>query len=79
MKKYKAAVLGYYGFGNLGDELLLTACIEMFGRCGVSRESLVILSNNPAETSRNFGVDAVNRWSFRESVKAEEFFRIPAA
>ena len=70
MKKYKAAVLGYYGFGNLGDELLLTACIEMFGRCGVSRDSLVILSNNPAETSRNFGVDAVNRWSFREVVRA---------
>ena len=70
MKKYKAAILGYYGFGNLGDELLLTACLEMFGRCGVNRDSLVILSNNPAETSRNFGVDAVNRWSFRESVKA---------
>ena len=70
MKKYKAAILGYYGFGNLGDELLLSACIEMFSRCGVSRDSLVVLSNNPEETSRNFGVDAVNRWSFRDSVKA---------
>ncbi|MBQ7217311.1 MAG: polysaccharide pyruvyl transferase family protein [Synergistaceae bacterium] len=70
MKKYKAAILGYYGFGNLGDELLLSACLEMFSRCGVSRDSLVILSNTPEETSRNYGVDSVNRWSFRESVKA---------
>ena len=68
--KYKAAILGYYGFGNLGDELLLTACLDMFTRCGVSRDALVVLSNNPAETSRNFGVDAVNRWKFREVVKA---------
>ena len=69
-KKYKAAILGYYGFGNLGDELLLSACLEMFSRCGVERESLVVLSNNPEETSRKFGVDTVNRWSFREAVKA---------
>ena len=68
-KKYKAAILGYYGFGNLGDELLLSACLEMFSRCGIGRESLVVLSNKPEETSKNFGVDAVNRWSFREAVK----------
>ncbi len=70
MKKYKAAILGYYGFGNLGDELLLSACMEMFRRCGVGRESLVILSNSPEETSRNFGVASVNRWRFREVVRA---------
>lgn len=70
MKKYKAAILGYYGFGNLGDELLLTACIDMFTRCGLSRDSLVVLSNDPAQTSRNFGVDSVNRWKFREVVRA---------
>lgn len=70
MKKYKAAILGYYGFGNLGDELLLTACMEMFSRCGVSRDSLVILSNTPEDTSRKFGADSVNRWRFREVVRA---------
>ena len=68
--KYKAAILGYYGFGNLGDELLLTACLDMFTRCGVNRDSLVVLSNDPDETSRSFGVDAVNRWKFREVVRA---------
>ncbi len=67
--KYKAALLGYYGFGNLGDELLLTACLEMFARCGVGREGVIVLSNAPEETSRNFGVDSVNRWSLREVVR----------
>lgn len=68
--KYKAAILGYYGFGNLGDELLLTACLEMFGRCGVGREGVIVLSNAPEETSRVFGVVSVNRWSLREVVRA---------
>lgn len=70
MRKYKAAILGYYGFGNLGDELLLSACLEMLKRCGVARECIVVLSNAPAETSKNFGVDSVNRWKFREVVSA---------
>ncbi len=69
-KKYKAAILGYYGFGNLGDELLLSACLEMFKRCGVKNDSVVVLSNTPEETSRNFGVDAVNRWRLREVMRA---------
>ena len=68
--KYKAAILGYYGFGNLGDELLLTACLDMFTRCGVNRDSLVVLSNDPDETSRSFGVASVQRWKFREVAKA---------
>ena len=68
--KYKAAILGYYGFGNLGDELLLTACLEMFGRCGVGREGVIVLSNAPDETSRVFGVASVNRWRLREVVRA---------
>ncbi|MBQ7155114.1 MAG: polysaccharide pyruvyl transferase CsaB [Synergistaceae bacterium] len=65
MKKYKAAILGYYGFGNLGDELLLEACLEMFRRCGVKREEVVVLSNAPEEISG----PAVNRWKLREVVK----------
>lgn len=66
MKKYKAAVLGYYGFGNLGDELLLEACLAMFGRCGVKRDEVIVLTNAPEEISG----PAVNRWHYREVVKA---------
>ncbi len=70
MKRYRAALLGYYGFGNLGDELLLKACLEILYRCGVNRESIVVLSNSPMETSRSFNVDAVNRWRLREVFRA---------
>ena len=60
------ALLGYYGFGNLGDELLLQACIQKLGR----RDEIIVLSNNPEDTTKNFGVKAVNRWRYREVIKA---------
>ena len=69
-KKYKAALLGYYGFNNLGDELLLTACLESLTRGGLERERVIVLSNNPADTRENFCVDSVNRWSLREVIHA---------
>ena len=59
-------LLGYYGFGNLGDELLLQACIEKLGK----HNEIIVLSNNPEETRKNFGVEAVNRWRYREVIKA---------
>ena len=70
MRRYKAAILGYYGFGNLGDELLLQACINILGRHGISREEIIVLSNNPMETSNNFHVDSCNRWRIREVIHA---------
>ena len=64
MRRYKTAVLGYYGFGNLGDELLLSACLEMFRRCGVSREEVVVLTNSPDDEP------SVNRWRYGEVARA---------
>ena len=66
MRKYKAALLGYYGFNNLGDELLLLASINILLEAGVTREKIIVLSNNPDETTKNFGVDSINRWQYRE-------------
>ena len=66
MRRYSAALIGYYGFGNLGDELLLKACIDILTRLGISRSRIAVLSNDPENTAREFGVDSVNRWKLGE-------------
>lgn len=63
-------LLGYYGFGNLGDELLLRACIKILNERGIEKEKITVLSNNPEETRKNFNVKAVNRWKISEVIKA---------
>jgi polysaccharide pyruvyl transferase CsaB len=65
-RRYKAALAGYYGFGNLGDELLAEAAIASLLRCGVPRERLILLSADPEGARRSFGVDAANRWKFAQ-------------
>ena len=65
MRDYKFALLGYYGFGNLGDELLLEACLKILG----DREKTIVFSNNPEETSKNFNVKSVNRWKIFQIIK----------
>jgi len=51
---------GYYGFGNLGDEALLQVIVDRlrarWPACGVD-----VLSGDPAQTARAYGVDATPR------------------
>jgi polysaccharide pyruvyl transferase CsaB len=61
--RYRVALAGYYGFGNFGDELLAEASIEALLRCGLKHDQIVLLSNTPKESTRKFGIDAVDRWS----------------
>ncbi|MBQ9418966.1 MAG: polysaccharide pyruvyl transferase family protein, partial [Synergistaceae bacterium] len=61
------AVLGYYGFGNLGDELLLQACVNLLNANDIN--NITALSNDPAETQKNFNVNAINRWKIFEVSK----------
>ncbi|MBX5476536.1 MAG: polysaccharide pyruvyl transferase CsaB [Clostridia bacterium] len=56
----RVALLGYYGFGNAGDEALLRAVIGDL-RAACPGIELTVLSANPAATSRHFGVRAVHR------------------
>ncbi|GHS95119.1 polysaccharide pyruvyl transferase CsaB [Synergistales bacterium] len=70
MKRYRVAIAGYYGFGNLGDELLARASVEALERYGVEREHMVILSNDPENSRRAFGTEAVNRWSLIQVSRA---------
>ncbi len=62
-RRYRAVLCGYYGFGNLGDELLASSLAEAFGKAGVPREELAILSASPADSERSLSMRAVNRWS----------------
>ena len=45
-RRYRVALTGYYGFGNLGDELLAGASLEALERAGVGRGNVVMLSNS---------------------------------
>ena len=69
-KQFDVLLLGYYGFGNLGDELLCEAALSLLASCGVPRERAALLSANPCESEEKFGVRAFNRWSIREILRA---------
>lgn len=65
-RKYEVLLCGYYGFGNLGDELLALSLIRLLEESGVSAEKIALLSNCPETTSAMLGVDCYNRWSMPE-------------
>jgi len=56
----KILISGYYGFGNSGDDALLLSIIRDFDRKGL-KKYVTVLSANPKETKRVYGVNAVNR------------------
>lgn len=58
----KAAVSGYYGFGNLGDDAILHAICGLF-RDFPGQVRLTVLSNSPTDTIRQYGLNAVPRFS----------------
>jgi teichuronic acid biosynthesis glycosyltransferase TuaH len=52
-------IAGYYGFGNVGDEAILSAMLgDLRERAGDA--NFIIISGNPAETAAKFGVSAVH-------------------
>ncbi len=60
---YKDAVIsGYYGHKNSGDDALLYAIIKEI-REEKPNARFTVLSKNPAETKKIYGVDAVNRFN----------------
>lgn len=65
----RIAISGYYGFNNSGDEAVLQSILlalqEQGERQGVTFVP-VILSVNPAETARTYGVEAVHRMKPKE-------------
>lgn len=54
---------GYYGFDNIGDEMILEVMLSHlkihYGEDGMA----TVLSNRPSETHKKHGVKAVSRWN----------------
>ena len=58
----KILIAGYYGFGNLGDELILSSVLaQLKGR--YPGATMTVLSANPPQTEDIHRVKAVPRWS----------------
>jgi polysaccharide pyruvyl transferase CsaB len=61
-------ISGYYGFGNLGDEAILESIISELEKT-VSKENIVVLSNDPQRHRKTYGVAAVDRWKLASLVE----------
>lgn len=58
----KILIAGYYGFGNLGDELILSSVISQL-KSRYQNPELTVLSANPSETTEYHRVNAIPRWN----------------
>ena len=69
MKERRIVIAGYYGFGNAGDEAILTATVHALRSLRPSWR-LSVLSANPALTARNHPVEAIFRFNLPKVAKA---------
>ena len=66
MRELDVVLCGYYGFHNLGDDLLAESIVMLLGHCDIKKERVGILSATPAESEKILGVAAANRWRIAE-------------
>lgn len=64
----KVLISGFYGFHNIGDEAILRTLIEEL-ESAHSSVDITVLSENPEETMRKFGVQAFKRNSIPALLK----------
>lgn len=60
-RKYRVVMSGYYGFGNAGDDAILES-IHQAIRAASSDVSVSVLSNDPEQTRRQYGLEAIPRF-----------------
>lgn len=65
----KVVLSGYYGFNNIGDEAVLAAIIQALQR-EIPQVEISVLSHDPPNTEKLYGVQGVNRWRLKEIVSA---------
>jgi polysaccharide pyruvyl transferase CsaB len=66
---YDILISGYYGFENSGDDAILMAILANL-RTYKKDIKILVLSKNPEETKRIYGVDTADRYNFSEVIKA---------
>jgi polysaccharide pyruvyl transferase CsaB len=70
-KPVKVLISGYYGFDNLGDELILQVLTEQLKALGIRQGiQIIALSQNPEKTARQYGVEAISRTSLPQIMHA---------
>lgn len=62
-KKIKAAISGYYGFDNFGDEAILSSLVSELKKNDID---ITVFSKNPPKTSENLGVMSVNTFDIKK-------------
>ncbi len=60
-KRYSVVMSGYYGFNNSGDEAILHSIHRNIELSGLDA-SITVLSNDPDDTNRRYGYNAVPRF-----------------
>lgn len=70
-----AVMLGYYGYGNRGDDALLCAILSDLREISLSF-SPVVLSNNPEDTSSEYKVASINRFNILKIRKAMKHAKV---
>jgi polysaccharide pyruvyl transferase CsaB len=61
-KIFDVLLAGYFGFGNLGDELIIDAALKNLETLGVPRRRVAILSNDTGGCARR-GAGQFERWN----------------
>jgi polysaccharide pyruvyl transferase CsaB len=74
-KVFDVLLAGYFGFGNLGDELLAEAAVKNLVSCGIPRERISMLSNRPSESAATLGISSFDRWKIADIAKALDMSR----
>lgn len=71
----KVLISGYYGFGNMGDEAILSAMVTSL-RADIPNIDITVGSFRPAETEKKYGVKAIPRSirSIRHALKNTDLF-----